>query len=126
MYALTPANLGQMLTCVATPACRLRRIGASAEADSSIVRRRLRRVPMRSSVSGKGAGAGTITAAVDVVEGAAVTWQWFADGSPIAGVTGPAFRPTVAQLGQRLTARASVAVAGYEQPRHRRRRPPRR
>jgi surface antigen len=42
-----------------------------------------------------------------------ITWQWYADGAPIAGATGRTFTPTAAEKGLPITVAVKAARAGY-------------
>jgi len=42
-----------------------------------------------------------------------VTWQWLRDGRPVPGATSSTYTPTVADLGTRLTVRATARKADY-------------
>jgi surface antigen len=42
-----------------------------------------------------------------------ISYQWYADGTPIAGATGSSYDPTAADAGHRIHVRVTAAAAGY-------------
>jgi hypothetical protein len=55
----------------------------------------------------------TLTALIDVPDGAVVAYQWVADGTPIDGAVDASFAPTPDLIGVRVQVRATVSVDGY-------------
>lgn len=53
-----------------------------------------------------------LTAQVDVAEGVSLAYQWFADGTAVAGATGQAYVPGPDDLGARLTVRVTASMDG--------------
>ena len=45
--------------------------------------------------------------------GASFSYQWFANGAPIPGATGPSYTPTAAQVGQVISVRVGAALPGF-------------
>ena len=54
----------------------------------------------------------TLTATIDVPDGATVAYQWMADGTPIEGAVDGSFVPTVDLIGARLQVRVTVSADG--------------
>jgi surface antigen len=45
--------------------------------------------------------------------GASFSYQWFANGAPIPGATGPSYTPTAAQVGQVISVQVGAALPGF-------------
>ncbi|KQY56093.1 hypothetical protein ASD11_16650 [Aeromicrobium sp. Root495] len=66
------------------------------------------------STSGTAKVGSTLTAASGAWSPTPVfSYQWLADGSPVAGATAATFRLTAAQLGKRMSVRVQGALTGY-------------
>lgn len=64
------------------------------------------------TVSGTARVGQTVTGHVAAPQGAMVTYQWIAEGRPIAGATAAMFAPTADLVGDRLRLQVTVAAAG--------------
>jgi phosphotransferase system IIA component len=66
------------------------------------------------TISGTAKVGRTLTAASSAwTTGAAFTYQWFGNGTAIAGATKATFSPAAAQLGQTLSVKVTGTLAGY-------------
>lgn len=70
--------------------------------------------PGTPKITGSAATGSTLKASTGTwTTGTAYTYQWFADGTPIAGATTSSFAPKAAQDGQRLTVTVTGSKSGY-------------
>ncbi|WP_340540327.1 Ig domain-containing protein [Nocardioides sp. GXZ039] len=112
LYRLAPQDLGAVMTCEVT-ATRDGYRDAVTTASSGVVGPGAPAV-YELNVTGVPQVGQSLSAAIDAVPAnASVSWQWLADGVPIAGARSDRFVPTTRQYGARLAVLATVAVRGY-------------
>lgn len=114
-YTLTPADLGTAVRVQATGV----RADFGAGNAWSVATDPVAPAPAPTGIDvrvrGTAAVGQTLTAAADgMPAGAAIAWQWLADGQEIAGAITDRLAVVAAHAGKRLSARAVVSLPGHE------------
>ncbi|WP_170297001.1 hypothetical protein [Agromyces salentinus] len=110
-YVLTAADLGKPLTVTITGTkAGYTTLAKNASSTGLIAAGSL---SLSVGVSGTTKVGSTLTASASATAGAALSYQWYRNGSAISGATGRTYNPSNADVGKSLAAAVTARKAGY-------------
>ena len=109
-----PAQVGKVVSVVVTAAAPgYKSASRSSDATAAVAPGRLLNTATP-TVSGTPQVGRQLTASPGTWSpDATYSYQWYADGSPVAGATGPTFTPAAEQVAKRVTVAVTAALPGY-------------
>jgi hypothetical protein len=116
-YVVTPEDVGQTLTLVATGSRIGYAPGSSTSGGIVAVLGDPAVATQAVAITGPNTRTGTLWSATPPtwnVTGVTTGYQWFRDGGPISGATGTTYRLTDADIGTSVTLRATGTRPGYQ------------
>ncbi|HWJ82787.1 MAG TPA: ExeM/NucH family extracellular endonuclease [Nocardioides sp.] len=115
-YLVGPDDIGAVIAVRVTASASGHEDGVATSEPTAAVVKGTFQVTSASAVSGTPKVGNTLTGtpAVFSPDPGSVSYQWLADGTPVAGATGTTFEPGVDEVGKVITFRTTATGAGYE------------